>query len=564
MKKIFALFLVIPLAVLSFGQLGTVSVKTADYAVLPTDHGSTIIMNSASARTIYLPGPAPAQIGMTITVQKRGAGNVTIQAAAADYIADSGVGQYIRNTTATETYASITLVYAQTNRWQVIGAFGTWATDVSTYGTGLTVPVSSANIAAALSGKTYNGLTPTAAAVGFTLAGGTTPKTFTLTGDSTINQSLDTTASPTFRAGYLAYAKSITAGANDDYPAAWRSTPAYVGDGIIATVAVNAGGTLYHVSDVLDVAGGTGGQVTVSTIDGDAHVTGITIDTPGTGYTVSTQACSGGNGAGFVADITAVDAGDGHLDTVGISVAGLGYHVGDLLDVAGGTGGKLAVATVDGTGTVTAVTVSAGGTGYDATAAHATTGGAGSGCTIDISTLTARTIAGHNYFDLLTPAVSKGAAVTNAFFLRFDANAGTHKAIDAASGLATSGWAKVNINGTAGYIPVMASTSAVGTFNGFTGTQVGADPDFDTDEVLVTTWAGAYGLLIVQESTGNEAEFYWVANTTLTPSSAEATFTTTKDNASTYNTYFEGGVLKVQNKVGDNKNLRVAFIGIAF
>lgn len=123
--------LILILAAFSFGQFGTVSVKTADYAVLPTDHGSIIIMNSASARTVYLPGPSPAQIGMTITIQKRGAGNLTIQAAAADYIADSGVGQYIRNTTAGETYASITLVYAQANRWQIQAASGTWSTDTS-------------------------------------------------------------------------------------------------------------------------------------------------------------------------------------------------------------------------------------------------------------------------------------------------------------------------------------------------------------------------------------------------------------------------------------------------
>ena len=91
MKKISTIFLVAFLAVFSFGA--TVSVKTADYAIVPTDNGSIIIFNSASAHTVYLPGPDPRQIGMTVTIQKRGAGNVTIQVAAADYIANSGIGQ---------------------------------------------------------------------------------------------------------------------------------------------------------------------------------------------------------------------------------------------------------------------------------------------------------------------------------------------------------------------------------------------------------------------------------------------------------------------------------------
>ncbi len=94
------------------------------------------------------------------------------------------------------------------------------------------------------------------------------------------------------------------------------------------------------------------------------------------------------------------------------------------------------------------------------------------------------------------------------------------------------------------------------------GVVVGEDADSDTDDVLTTTWTGGYGILIVRESTGTEAEFYWCVNATLTAQTAEATFTTTKDNASTYNTYFEGGVLKVQNKVGDNKNIKVVFVGI--
>jgi len=45
---------------------------------------------------------------------------------------------------------------------------------------------------------TVNGLTPTALAVGFTVAGGTTSKTLTVSDNSTIDQDLQTTAGPTF------------------------------------------------------------------------------------------------------------------------------------------------------------------------------------------------------------------------------------------------------------------------------------------------------------------------------------------------------------------------------
>jgi hypothetical protein len=47
--------------------------------------------------------------------------------------------------------------------------------------------IASNNIASALNGKTYNGLTPTAQTTGFTLAGGTTSKTLTVTNDATVS-----------------------------------------------------------------------------------------------------------------------------------------------------------------------------------------------------------------------------------------------------------------------------------------------------------------------------------------------------------------------------------------
>jgi hypothetical protein len=144
MKKITSIICALFLAIAAFATV-TVSVKTADYAVQLTDDASIIIMNSASARVVYLLSLPADRVGFTITVLKRGAGNVTITPQAADYIANSGVGQYLRNAVAGETWASVTITYATANHWTVNSALGTWATDTSTLGTGLTVPISAPN-----------------------------------------------------------------------------------------------------------------------------------------------------------------------------------------------------------------------------------------------------------------------------------------------------------------------------------------------------------------------------------------------------------------------------------
>ncbi|MCK6553906.1 tail fiber domain-containing protein [Candidatus Binatia bacterium] len=68
-------------------------------------------------------------------------------------------------------------------------------------------------IASALTGKTYNGLSLTSAADGFTIAGGTTSRTLTVSGaDVSLNQNLLTTSSPTFTA---INAKTIQSTSND-------------------------------------------------------------------------------------------------------------------------------------------------------------------------------------------------------------------------------------------------------------------------------------------------------------------------------------------------------------
>lgn len=72
------------------------------------------------------------------------------------------------------------------------------------------------------------------------------------------------------------------------------------------------------------------------------------------------------------------------------TAGGSGYTAGDILDVTtGGAGGKVQVSTVDGGGAVTAITRYAGGLGgYTTGTGKATSGGTGTGCTIEITQVT--------------------------------------------------------------------------------------------------------------------------------------------------------------------------------
>ena len=79
---------------------------------------------------------------------------------------------------------------------------------------------------------------------------------------------------------------------------------------------------------------------------------------------------------------------------------------------------------------------------------------------------TAQTVTRHNYFDINNPVLAGvgPAALTDACLFRFDAAAGTHKAVDAASTKVTvtavDGWMKINVNGTIMYIPAYLSKTA--------------------------------------------------------------------------------------------------------
>lgn len=79
------------------------------------------------------------------------------------------------------------------------------------------------------------------------------------------------------------------------------------------------------------------------------------------------------------------------------TAGGSGYTAGDILDVTtGGAGGKVQVSTVDGGGAVTALVTAAyagGFGGYTTGTGKATSGGTGTGCTVNITQINAPTCA---------------------------------------------------------------------------------------------------------------------------------------------------------------------------
>lgn len=74
------------------------------------------------------------------------------------------------------------------------------------------------------------------------------------------------------------------------------------------------------------------------------------------------------------------------------------------------------------------------------------------------------TVTRHNYFDLNNPALTNSAVLTDAAVFRFNAAAGTHKALNAATTKTTptgvDAWVLINANGTLMFMPAYLSKTA--------------------------------------------------------------------------------------------------------
>lgn len=104
----------------------TVSNKTDNYNVQVGDFDNVLTMNAATAKTFTLPTLTSSEVGKQITFVKLGAGKVTIQAAASQYIGGSSAAGTIYCDIAIEVYATITLIVVSETKLAIKGFDGTF------------------------------------------------------------------------------------------------------------------------------------------------------------------------------------------------------------------------------------------------------------------------------------------------------------------------------------------------------------------------------------------------------------------------------------------------------
>lgn len=167
--------------------------------------------------------------------------------------------------------------------------------------------------------------------------------------------------------------------------------------GLLVGVAVNAGGSGYTLDDLLTIAGGTGGQVTVDSIAVAGQLKTAVLNAGGTGYIVGDLlSITGGGGTGGIITVNTVD-GAGKILTYTLTAQGSGYANTTGAAITGGTGtGATFNLTIYATGAVLTISLAAEGTGYSVTTGAATSGGAGTGATINITSV--------NTMDWISPA----------------------------------------------------------------------------------------------------------------------------------------------------------------
>lgn len=148
------------------------------------------------------------------------------------------------------------------------------------------------------------------------------------------------------------------------------------------------GGSGYDIGDILNITtGGTGATVRVTSIGSNAIAT-ISIATPhpGVGYSVGDIITpnKSGFGTGGTIKVTTVDS-EGVVTGISVNTSGTGYATGRYATI-GGTGSDLQIDidSVTGSGDITGIIEVTGGTGYSTGAGKSTSGGTGTGATIEI------------------------------------------------------------------------------------------------------------------------------------------------------------------------------------
>lgn len=211
-------------------------------------------------------------------------------------------------------------------------------------------------------------------------------------------------------ADYISHAAAVSPGrigggsTARDPAAFWRlSSPSESGVATSREVMSGVAGTTAGTVSANQTGGLTGDSSTCMTFNGGAFTTTLpAAPSLGAGFsfacwikpsntTQTTRYIVAPNECGVVygyetrsGQITALDS---------VVAGGTGYAVGDILTLSGGTGGTVRVLSVNG-GTVLGVELVSAGYLYSASTTYATSGAAGSGCTIKVSTVnsTARSL----------------------------------------------------------------------------------------------------------------------------------------------------------------------------
>jgi len=443
-----------------------------------TGTGSTFVMSASPILTTPNLGTPTALVGTNITGTAAGltAGNVT------GIVAGANGGTGVANTGKTITLGG---------NLTTGGAYPTTLT--STAATTVTLPTTGtlATLAGteALTGKTINGLTPTASTTGFTIAGGTTSKTLTVSSDATVSgtNTGDQTLPTLVSLNAVAANTAITAGTNTKIT---YDAKGLVTAGAAATTADIAASTnKNYVTDaqqtVLANTSGvnTGDQTNVTGTA--ANVTGIVAGANGgtgvanTGKTITL----GGNlttGGAYQTTLTSTAATTVTLPTTGTlaTLAGAEALTGKTINgltptaattgftIAGGTTSKTLTvssdATVSGTNTGDQTNI----TGNAATASTASTVTTNANMTGDVTSVgNATTIANNavNYGKMQTVTASR--LLGNPL-----ASTATPSEISIGSGLSLSTGGVLTAAGSGGTV----TSASVVTANGVSGTVANA------------------------------------------------------------------------------------------
>ncbi len=159
--------------------------------------------------------------------------------------------------------------------------------------------------------------------------------------------------------------------------------------GVVQTTTLNYGGSGYTVGDDITITGGGGSGATLNVTGVSLNAIGTINATPtagGAGYSAGFILAIGDGGTGGTVQVTGVGGG-GSVTSVILLTQGRNYTTGAgkaTTSVSGGTGCTIEILTVV-NGAISAYDLIIPGTGYSTGTALATTGGTGTGATVNIT-----------------------------------------------------------------------------------------------------------------------------------------------------------------------------------